>query len=89
MNMNLTQTICASCITLHADKQRVCSTEVEDLALVFEKSATELKSRLKLLRCKSIVHIVTLIIRISQLPELTASVAERNRDSIHRRTQIL
>ena len=82
----LIQTKCPNRIALCAGKQGRRAAEVGTLALVFEKSATELKPKpkQKLFRCKSTVHIATLNIRtlnrIGQLPELRASAAEHNID---------
>ena len=55
----------SNCIILHTRKQGVGSAEVGALAPMFEKSATELKfkPKLKLLKCKSTVHIATLNVR--------------------------
>ena len=54
--------------------------EVEALALVFEKSATEFKP--KLLKCKDTIQITTFNVRtlniIGQLPGLTASTIDHN-----------
>ena len=56
------------------------------LASVFEKSATELKLKQNLLKCKHTINIVTFNVRtlnrIGQLPELTASVINHNIDII-------
>ena len=77
ITMTLKQTICLNCITLCVDKQEARSAEVEALAPVFEKSATELEQ--KLLKCKNTVHLVTLNVwnwnRIGQIPELIVSAA--------------
>ena len=51
---------------------------------MFEKSATELKLKQKLLKCKRTIQIVTFnvrnINRIGQIPELSASVIDHNID---------
>ena len=62
--------------TLRADNQGSHSAETGVLTPAFEKSATELKHKRKLLKCKSTVHIATLNVRIGQLPEQTASATE-------------
>ena len=53
---------------------------------MFEKSATELKPKQKLLKCKSTIHIATFNIEIlnrtGQLLELTKSAAEHNVDMV-------
>ena len=80
----LIQTMYPNCITLGVEKQGVHSVDVATLAPLFEKSATELKLKQKLLRCKNTVQIATLNIRtlnrIGHLLELTASAAEDNID---------
>ena len=43
--MNLTQTLFPNCIAFCVDKKGVCSAWVRAVALVFEKSATELKHK--------------------------------------------
>ena len=74
-----------NCIALRAGKKGAHPAEVEALASVFEKSATELKQQ-KLLKCKQTIQIATFNVRtlnrIGQLPELTASVVEHNIDII-------
>ena len=63
---------------------------------MFEKSATELKLKQKLLKCKCIIQIATFNVktlnRIGQLPELTASAIDHKIDIIciqeHRYTHI-
>ena len=54
------------------------------MALVFEKSATELKQKQKLLKCKSTIQMATLNVRtlnrIGQLLELIASAIDHNID---------
>ena len=78
--MTLNQTICPSHIALHTVKPG----EIGTLALVFEKSATDLKfkSNPTFLGCKNTVHIASFNVRTlnrtDQLRELTASAAERN-----------
>ena len=77
-------------IALCASKQGAHSADVGTLAPMFEKSATELKLKQKLPRCKSTVHIGTFNVRtlnrIGQLLELAAFVAEydidKNTDTI-------
>ena len=57
---------------------------------VFEKSATELKLKQKLLKCKRTIQIATFNVktlnRIGQLTELTASAIDHNRHNMHTRT---
>ena len=73
-------------MALCAGKHEACSAEIGSLAPMFEKSATELKLKQKLLRYKRIVLIVTLNVRtlnrIGQLSELTESVTEHNIDRL-------
>ena len=73
-------------------KKGVHSAEVVALATVFEKSATELKLKQKLLKFKSKTQRVTfnvrILNRIGQLPDLTASAIDHNRYNMHTRTQI-
>ena len=84
--MTHTQTTCPNHIALHMGKKGVCPTEVEALAPVFEKSATELKLKQKLSKCKSTIQIVTFNVRtlnrIGQLPKWTASAIDHNIDII-------
>ena len=74
--MTHTQITCPNCLALHAGKKGACPAEVGTLAPVFEKSATELKLKQKLLKCKCAIQIVTFNVRtlnrIGQLPELIA-----------------
>ena len=87
ITITLIQIILPNCTMLHASKQGVCSAEVGPLTSVFEKSASELKPKQNLLRCKSIVNIVAFdrtLNSINQLPELTASVAEHDMCTNHR-----
>ena len=67
-------------------KKGVRPTEVGALAPVFEKSATQLKQKQKLLKFKSTIQIVTFNVRtfyrIGQIPELTASGVDHNIDII-------
>ena len=78
--MTLTQTICSNWIALRTSKIEVCFAEVEALAPVSEKPATELKvkPKQKLLKCKSTVHIVIFNVRtlnrIGQQTELWQSM---------------
>ena len=84
--MTLILTICPNHFALCVGEQVVCSTAVEALTPVFKKSATELKLKPKLLRCKNIVNIATFNVRtlnrINQLPEMTVFAAEHNIDII-------
>ena len=63
-----------------------CPSKVRALAPVGEKSATELKLKQKLLKCKCTIQITTFNVRnlnrIGQLPELTASEIDQNIDII-------
>ena len=67
-------------------KKKACPAEVGTLASVFEKSATELKLKQKLLKCKCTIQIVTFnfrtLNRIGQLLELTILVIDHNIDII-------
>ena len=78
--MTHTQTTYINCIALRAGKKGAHHAEVRALASVFEKSATELKLKQKLLKCKQIIQIATYNVRtlnrIGQLPELIASAVE-------------
>ena len=86
ITMAHTQITCPNCITLHMGKKRTHLAEVGAQAPVFEKSATELKQKQKLLKCKSIIQIATFNVRtlnrIGQLPELTASAMDHDIDII-------
>ena len=86
ITMTHTQTTYINCITLRAVKKGACPAEVGALASVFEKSATELKLKQKLLKCKQTIQIATFNVRtlnrIGQLPELTASAVEHKIDII-------
>ena len=90
--MTHTQTTYINRIALRAGKKGAPPAEVGALASVFEKSATELKLKQKLLKCKQTIQIVTFNVRtlnkIDQLPELTASAVEHKIDiiCIHRYT---
>ena len=82
----MTQTICPNHIALSTGKKEVRPAEVGALTPVFEKLATELKLKQKLLKCKSTIQItkfnVRTLNRIGQLPELTASAIDHNIDII-------
>ena len=82
--MTHTQTTYINHIALRAGKKGACPAEVEALASVFEKSATELKQ--KLLKCKQTIQLATFNVitlnRIGQLPELTESAVEHKIDII-------
>ena len=86
--MTHTQTTCPSRIILCVGKKKVgaldWSPEVGALASVFEKSATELKLKQKLLKCKCTIQIATFnvwnLYRIGQLPGLIASAIDHNID---------
>ena len=85
--MTHTQTTCPNRIALYMGKKGVCLAGVRALARVFEKSATELKLKQKLLKCKHTVQIEIFnfrtLNRISQLPELTSLVIDHNMDIIY------
>ena len=82
--MTRTQATYINRIALRAGKKGARPAEVGALALVFEKSATELKQ--KLLKCKQTIQIATFNVRtlnrIGQLSELTASAVEHKIDVI-------
>ena len=84
--MTHTQTTYINRITLHAGKKGAHPAEVRALASVFEKSATELKLKQKLLKCKQTIQIATFNVRtlnrIGQLPDLIASDVEHKIDII-------
>ena len=75
--MTHTQTTYINRIALRVSKKGARPAEVGALGSVFEKSATELKQKLK---CKKTIQIATFNVRtlnrIGQLPELTASAVE-------------
>ena len=62
------------------------SAEVRALAPVFEKSATELQHKQKLLKCKSTIQIATFNVitlnKIGHQPELTSSAVEHKIDIV-------
>ena len=84
--MNHTQATYINHIALREGKKGARPAEVGALASVFEKSATELKLKQKLLKCKRTIQIATFNVRtlnrIGQLPELTASAVEHKIDII-------
>ena len=84
--MTHTQTTYINRIALHMGKKKACPAEVGALTSVFEKSATELKLKQKLLKCKQTIQIVTFNVRtlnrIGQRPEFTASAVEHKIDII-------
>ena len=90
--MTHTQTTCPNRIALRVGKKGAHPAEVGVLASVFEKSATELKFKRKLLRCKRPIKIATfnvrILNRIGQLPELTTSTIDHNRLNMHPITQV-
>ena len=65
-------------IAIHVGKQGAYSAEIGAQAQVFEKSATESKSKLTLLCSKNIVNTATFNITINQQPKFTASASEHN-----------
>ena len=84
--MTHTQATYINRIALRAGKNGARPAEVGALALVFENSATELKLKQKLLKCKQTIQIATfnvrILNRIGQLPKLTASAEEHKIDII-------
>ena len=84
--MTHAQTTYINRIALRTGKKGVRPAEVGALASVFEKSATELKLKQKLLKCKQTIQIATFNVRtlnrIGQLPELTTSAVEHKIDII-------
>ena len=84
--MTHTQTTCLNRIALCTGKKRACLAEVGTLALVFEKSASELKLKQKFLKCKSAIQIaifnVWTLNWIGQLPEPTVLALDHNIDII-------
>ena len=84
--MTQTQTTYINRIALRTGKKEARPAEVGALASVFEKSATELKLKQILLKCKQTIQIATFNVRtlnrIGQLPELTASAVEHKIDII-------
>ena len=86
ITMTHTQTTYINRIALRAGKKGARPAEVGALASVFEKSATELKLKQKLLKCKQAIQIATFNVRtlnrIGQLPELIASAVEHKIDII-------
>ena len=90
--MTHTQTTCPNRIALRVGKKGVHPAEVGALTPVFEKSATELKLKQKLLKYKRARQIATFNVRtlnkIGQLPELTASAVDHNKHNMQARTQI-
>ena len=78
--------ICPNRIYIPADKEVTRPAEVAALAPMFEKSATKLKLKQKLLKCKSTIQIVTLNVRSlnrkGQQPEMTASAIDHNKNII-------
>ena len=73
-----TKTTSLNRIALYAGKKETHPAGVGAQAPVFEKSATELKLKQKLLKWKSTIQIATFIIRIlnrlGQLPELLQQI---------------
>ena len=86
ITMTRTQTRSINRIALRAGKKGARPAEVGALTSVFEKSATELKLKQKLLKCKQTIQIATFNVRtlnrIGQLSELTASAVEHKIDII-------
>ena len=86
ITMTHTQTTCSNRISLRARRKGARPAEVGALAPVFEKSATDLKLKQKLLKCKSTIQLSTFNVRtlkrIGQLPELTTSAIDHDIDII-------
>ena len=86
ITMTLTQTMCLNHMALHTGKKRAYYAKVGALAPVLKKSATELKHKQKLLKCKSTIQIATFNVRslnrIGQQLELTASVVVHDIDIV-------
>ena len=84
--MTHTETTCPNHIALRTGKKVTRHVEVGGLASVFEKSATEIKLKQKLLKCKCTIQLATFNVRtlnrIGQLLELTASAIYHNIDII-------
>ena len=84
--MTHTQTTYINRIGLRAGKKGARPAEVGALVSVFEKSATELKLKQKLIKYKQTIQIATFNVRtlnrIGQLSELTASAVEHKIDII-------
>ena len=84
--MTHTQTTSPNRIALWVGKKGAFPVEVGALALVFEKSASGLKRKQKLLKCKRTIQVATFNVRtlnkIGHLPELTASAIDHNIDII-------
>ena len=55
--MTHTQTTCPNCIALRTGKEGVRPAKDGELASGFEKSATELKLKQKLLKCKCTIQL--------------------------------
>ena len=76
------QTTYPNHIALRTGKKGARPAEVRALASVFEKSATELKLKEKLLKCKRTIQIATfnvrILNRIGKLLDLTASAIDHN-----------
>ena len=84
--MTHTQTTCPNRITFHTGKKGAHPVEVGALTSMFKKSATELKLKQKLVKCKCTMQTATFNVRtlnrIGQLPELTVSAIDHNIDII-------
>ena len=85
--MSHTQTTCPNRIALHVGKKkRARLAGIGALAPVFEKSATELKQKQKLIKCKSTIYIATFNVRTLRWNRpttgATASVIDHNIDII-------
>ena len=85
-NMTHTQTTCLNHIAFRMGKKGVHPAEVWTLAPVFEKSATKLKLKQKLLKCKSTIKLETFNVKtlkiICQLLELTDLAIDQSIDMI-------
>ena len=92
ITMTHTQTTSPNRIALRESKKGARPAEFGALAPVFEKSATELKLKQKLLKSKSTIQIATFNVRtlnrIGQLAELATSAIDHNIDNMHTKIQI-
>ena len=80
--MTLIQTVYPNHIALRTRNQEACFVEIGILASAFEKSATELKHKQKLLKCKSTVYIATLNVRTLNRIDQLLVLTEHNIDIV-------
>ena len=77
--MTHTLTTCSNRIALRVGKKGLCPAEIGALAPVFEKSATELKQKQNLLKCKSPIQIATFNVRtLNRIGQLLDSLCDRS-----------